>query len=198
MKRPKKAPAITINLLPKDPFFETTLGKILKWALSIGRYIVIFTELVVILSFVTRFNLDRQVTDLNTAIAQKQTIIESYGSLEDEVRQTQTKISQYLQIEQTANLAEVFPELSTITPKDVRLDELNIQPDRVMLSGVTGSQTSLSLLITNIQLSPYFRNVSVDQIENGDSRDPGFHFQISAAIGEPVAAVAPAAQKAKP
>jgi hypothetical protein len=55
---------INVNLLPQDPFFETVFGRFLKWALSIGRYIVIFTELIVILSFASRFTLDRMVTDL--------------------------------------------------------------------------------------------------------------------------------------
>ena len=78
----KKQPAaITINLVPKDPFFATIPGRVLKWALSAGRYIVIFTELVVIISFATRFTLDRQVTDLNDTITSKEAIINSYGAL---------------------------------------------------------------------------------------------------------------------
>lgn len=183
---PKKPAQIKINLVPKDPFFETPVGKILKWALSVGRYIVIFTELVVIVSFVTRFNLDRQVTDLNGKINQKRTVIESYGTLEADVRQVQEKINQYQQIEQVSNLAEVFPKLSQITPRDVRLDELVISVDQVSLDGTALSQNSLNLLINNIQLSPDFRNVSVDQIETGDSQDPGFHFRLSATTGESV------------
>jgi Tfp pilus assembly protein PilN len=177
---PKKPATISINLLPKDPFYETPLGKLLKWALSIGRYIVIFTELVVILSFVTRFSLDRQVTDLNDALFQKQTLIESYGDLEANVREAQAKIDQYQQISQQSNIAEIFPKLSAITPRDVTLDELVIKPGSVTLSGLTQSQNSLSLLINNIQLSPDFLSVSVDRIETGSTDQPGFFFRITA------------------
>lgn len=179
---PKKPAKISVNLLPKDPFYETPLGKILKWALSIGRYIVIFTELIVILSFVTRFSLDRQVTDLNDALFQKQTLIESYGDLENNVREAQEKIDQYQQIEQQGNIAEVFPKLSQITPRDVTLDELVVKTDSVTLSGLTQSQNSLSLLINNIQLSPDFTSVSVDRIETGSPDQPGFFFRITAQI----------------
>lgn len=185
---PKKPAQISINLLPKDPFFETAIGKVLRWALSIGRYIVIFTELVVIISFVTRFNLDRQVTDLNDEINQKSVLIESFGDLEDQVRETQIKIEQYEQVAQTTNIAEVFPELSLVTPRDVRLDELVVRADSVTLSGTTLSQNSLTLLINNIQLAEEFRNVRVNRIETGDSQDPGFHFQISATVGQQVEA----------
>lgn len=176
---PKK-PAISINLLPKDPFYQTMVGKILKWALSIGRYIVIFTELIVILSFVARFSLDRQVTNLNQEILQKRTVIESYGTLEDDVRATQRKIEQYQQVAQQINLATIFPRLSQVTPRDVRLDELVIQSGTIRFAGITQSQQSLNLLITNLQISPYFLNVTIDSIETGDERDPGFRFQIRA------------------
>lgn len=175
-----KTKDITINLIPKDPFYETPIGKILKWALSIGRYIVIFTELIVILSFVGRFSLDRQVTDLNQEIFEKQTIIESFGSLEADVREVQTKIEQYQQVSQQANIAEIFPKLSQVTPQDVRLDELVIRSDSVRFSGIARSQNSLNLLISNLQVSSDFFNVTVDKIEAGDSQDPGFEFQIRA------------------
>lgn len=176
----KKPIPIDVNLIPKDPFFETPLGKVLKWALSIGRYIVIFTELIVILSFVTRFSLDRQITDLNDEINKKEMIIGSYGDLEQNVRQVQEKISQYQQATQQDDIVEVFPKLSRITPAGVKLNNLMIKADRVTFSGSTLSDDTLSLFINNIQLSDDFNNVSIEQIETGDRNDPGFHFRMSA------------------
>jgi hypothetical protein len=66
-----KVPTLEVNLLPKDPFLSTSLGKLLQWSLTVGRYLVIFTELIVVSSFAARFSLDRQVTDLNASILQK-------------------------------------------------------------------------------------------------------------------------------
>lgn len=175
----KKAIPITINLLPKDPFFETLIGKTLRWALSIGRYIVIFTELVVIISFATRFTLDRQVTDLNDRIHQKETIIKSYGELEDQVRATQMKIDQIKQINQSDSIIEVFPKLSSITPKEIRLKELTLHNDSVNFHGTTLSQTALNNLINNLQLTPEFKNVSIDRIETNQKTEGGFVFSVS-------------------
>ncbi|HYD34940.1 MAG TPA: PilN domain-containing protein [Vitreimonas sp.] len=176
----KKAAPLRINLVPKDPFFETPLGKVLRWALSVGRYIVIFTELVVITSFGSRFYLDRQLTNLNTALLQKETQITSYGDLEQKVRLAQQKIDQYQQIEQQGNLSDIFPKLSAITPRDVRLDQLLINPTSVSLEGTTLSQSSLNLLISNLQLSKEFLNVTVDRIEanTNDDSEAGFMFRI--------------------
>ncbi|MDH5533379.1 MAG: PilN domain-containing protein [Candidatus Pacebacteria bacterium] len=177
----KKVVSFDINLIPKDPFFATPAGQILKWALSIGRYIVIFTELVVILSFVTRFSLDRQVTDLNDAISQKKTVIESYGDLEESVRQIQSVLEEYSLLEQQVNITEVFPELTRIIPRDTVLNELVLRPDQISFSGKTIKQSSLNTIINNIQLSDRFSNVSVDKIEsNTTDEGGGFNFVIRA------------------
>ena len=97
---PKKAIKYKINLIPEDPFFKTPMGRTLNWSLNIGRYILIFTLLVVILSFGSRFVLDRRLTDLNEAIYQKQLIIESQAQLEKDFRLAQAKIQSYQEIEQ--------------------------------------------------------------------------------------------------
>ncbi|SRR5258708_4463967 len=179
MKNPAR---LEINLLPKDPFLTSPIGKLLQWALSVGRYLVIFTELIVIMSFATRFSLDRQITDLNSAIHQRQIIIESYGDLEQNVRIVQKKIESYLQVEQQYNLADTFTALSEITPQDVKLDTLQIQQDSVVFSGHTLSNASLNLLVNNIQLSPKFSDVAVDRIKTPNDNKPGYQFQLRAKI----------------
>lgn len=186
-----KKVAFNINLLPKDPFFNTVLGKTLKWALSVGRYIVIFTELIVIVSFITRFSLDRQVTDLNQSIDQKKNIIESYGDLENRIRHYQALLEQHQQIEQQHNLVAIFPELSRITPLDVQLESLSINPNGVTLAGTTLSQNSLTLLITNMQLSSLFQSINVGKIEADQGSKSGFQFEIKATTTAPVSAKPP-------
>lgn len=183
MKKSKPI-SVDINLAPKDPFFESLIGKSLKWALSVGRYIVIFTELVVIISFVTRFTLDRQVTDLNASIEQKRNVILSYGDLENEFRIAQEKIDNYGQVEQQTNIVEIFPSLTNIIPQDVQLDELIIDQDRVVVGGVALSQGALNTLINNIQISPDYFNVIVDRIESESEKTPGFTFSLRASTRE--------------
>ncbi len=172
MPKKQKPLDISINLVPKDPFFESPLGKILKWALTVGRYIVIFTELVVIISFVTRFSLDRRVTDLNDAIFQQKTIIESYGNLEPEIKAFQAKIQAYNQLEQKQNYSEVFSDLSLLTPTGIRLDEMQINNQGILLTGGALSQNTFTLFTNNLQLYPKFAQVSIENIEgNKDQED---------------------------
>ncbi|NCN83216.1 MAG: PilN domain-containing protein [Candidatus Pacebacteria bacterium] len=176
--------AININLLPRDPFFATPLGQILRWALSAGRYIVIFTELIVIISFAARFTLDRQLTDLNGEIQQKKSIVLTYGDLENRVRETQSKIANYQNLEQDANLAEVFEKLSTVTPNAIVLDRLGITSSNITVDGVAPSQSVFNIFITNLQLSPDFSGVTVSKVESNDKNVPGFTFTLSAQTKE--------------
>lgn len=177
----KKQPAqIDINLVPRDPFFSTALGRFLQWALSAGRYIVIFTELVVIISFATRFTIDRQLTDLNSEIFKKKSIIESYGDLEQRFLSVQTRMDSIKQIEQDVILTSVFENLSKVTPRDVTLSQMTISPTTASITGTTLSQDSFNLLVNNLQLSGNFFNISVTKVESGEDKNPGFSFNITA------------------
>ncbi|MFH2118515.1 MAG: PilN domain-containing protein [Candidatus Paceibacterota bacterium] len=175
-----KLVAIDINLVPKDPFFETSMGRILQWALSAGRYIVMFTELVVVLSFASRFYLDRQVTDLNKTISGKEAVVASYSDFEQDFLAAQEKINQYQQIAQRENLVEIFPVLRQVIPNGVEFQELAIYPDKISITGTVLSQQSLNLLINNLQISPNFVNVVVGTIESEGSLSAGFTFRLNA------------------
>jgi len=176
----KKSAQIHINLLPKDPFFSTVIGKTLRWALSAGRYVVIFTELIVIMSFIARFTLDRQVTDLNSSIEKKKQIILSYGDLEDRFRTVQEKITQYKQTEQETNIVDTFEHLSAVVPSGIVTENLSIRPTNIALTGSTFSQTAFNKFINNLQLSPHFSNINVGEIEANNDSDTGITFSIRA------------------
>jgi Tfp pilus assembly protein PilN len=171
---------IKINLTPKDPFLESSVGKFLHWAIHIGRYIVIFTELIVVVSFAARFTLDRRITDLNDAIHQKETIVRSYGTLENNFRLTQEKIKNYQQIEQTNNLAEIFPKLQEVVPRDLQLTNLDISRTGISLEARAMSNSALNFFINNLQLSPYFFEINVDQITTEDDKTGGYDLSVSA------------------
>ncbi|MEN8253272.1 MAG: PilN domain-containing protein, partial [Patescibacteria group bacterium] len=138
-------------------------------------------ELIVIGSFLTRFSLDRQVTDLNEEIFQKQIIIESYGPLENDVRALQKKIDEYKQVEQKENLSNVFPTLQSLTPRGILYDELKISARKIELLGSASSQNSFSIFANNLQLSPKLGQVSINRIssDNEKSNNHGvFEFDV--------------------
>ncbi len=176
----KKTPEININLVPKDPFFESPVGRFMNWAIKVGRYIVIFTELVVIVSFASRFTLDRRVTDLNDALHQKEMIINSFGDLESNFKLVKAKIDNYEEVSTQNNLADVFPKITEVIPHNVVVSDLSISRTFIKLLAEAKTDTALNVFISNLQISPYFFNVDVGKIETAGRGKTGYVVSIDA------------------
>lgn len=175
----KRVTVPALNLYPEDPFYATIIGKVLRWAVSVGRHIVIFTELVVIGSFFSRFVLDRQLTDLNSSIVQKQAIVESYGTLESDFRAIQRRTKDVAVVLETQGRWQVLDTLTKVTPPDVSFNQITLSGDRLTLLGKARSNNSLSFLVRAIQAQPDFGPLSISEIQSGDQRDPGITFSLS-------------------
>lgn len=168
-----------INLLPRDPFYETPVGKLLGWAMNVGKYILMFTQLVVLLSFAARFTLDRQLTDLNTSIVRNVGIIDSYGELENIIRSIQQKTTFIKQYSSLQHPGDFLLLLSKATPTGVRLKGVQFGTQQIGITGTTLDASSLSQFIVNLQSIPEFSNISVGDIKNNESNDPGLQFTIN-------------------
>src|SRR3989344_9696651 len=82
-----------VNLLPPSEFESSFWGKFLKWAVSGGRYIIIVTELIVILAFLSRFKLDKDISELSEEIQGKVSVLEAELPVEREFREQQRKLA---------------------------------------------------------------------------------------------------------
>jgi len=174
-----------INLLPKDPFEEGFVGKFLKWALSIGRYIVIATELVVILAFLARFKLDRDLTNLNEALAQKKAILDSYGQLEADYRAVAERLNKIGQLDQQSlQVVGFLAELSAMTPLDVSFSLISIASDQVELQGTALSEQGLATFFNQIKKDDQLTNIAVGQVSSSGEKGPGIDFRLTAKRSE--------------
>ena len=173
-----KNPAVHINHLPKDQFFQTTLGRVLKWASSVGRFLIICTELVVIVSFAARFKLDRDLTDLNEDIIQKSAIVSSYGSIEDEVNAIHKKTKFIKEKTLALSPTEVLDLIGKKMPANTILSATQAHPNVITVTGNALSSRDLSQFIRALQVSPQVTMINVDQIKSDEKRGTGFEFNI--------------------
>ncbi|MCA9370057.1 MAG: PilN domain-containing protein [Pseudomonadales bacterium] len=178
----RKPVDVTINLLPRDPFYASTFGRVMRWGLTTGRYLIILTEIIVIGSFATRFTLDRQITDLNASILQKEKRIQAYGTLETDVRVAQKRTTDYSEYKTQANIVEIFPEITAITPDQVTFNTLTINDATVVINGVANSQTIFTTFINNLQLSPKLNNIQVGNVSSPEEGDVGYAFELTAQL----------------
>ncbi len=173
-----------INLLPRDPFYDTAIGKASLWALRVGRYLIIFTEIVVIISFASRFKLDRDLTDLNSSIVQKTAVVTSFADTEKQVRLIQKKSEAISKLLAQNDGLTAFDLLISKIPSDIRLTRLGYTPDELMLSGVARNSISFALFTQVLQRESTFKQLSIDEIATGDKRDPGIAFVLRLKLRE--------------
>lgn len=181
---------LSINLLPQDPFYETPIGRVMAWASTVGRYLVIFTELVVIISFASRFKLDRDLTDLNSEILQKSQIVDSYGELENNVRVTQIKTGYVAQQKNGYNFIDVLDTVTQSLPNDVVLTVLQVFSQEIQVTGTALTPEALAQMVRNLQAQPTVAALFVDQIKSSTQGGVGFEFVLHMQLIQKPGAVA--------
>jgi len=169
----KKRKRKSINLLPKDEFESSTAGRILKWALTTLRMIVISIEIVVVGGFLMRFWLDADNADLDHSIEQKKVLIESFADFEKDFRLVQTKLALFKNytLEQN-NKLPLFQLVISKLPNDLQMTSIATIDGGIEIMGISDSENSISQFITNLQADEKFDSVTLTEI--GTKRDTPF------------------------
>jgi len=173
-------PKSTINLLPKTDLEKSPIGKFLKWALNFGRYIIIVTELIVILTFLFRFKLDMDLAKAKESINKNQAIITSYKKLENNVKHLQQRLKYINKIEQQGLFpSSILDELSKITPIDIIFSSLNISNNRISIKGKSLSKVGLNTFLYGLQSSEKFTQLDLESISSKGKQNPTIDFELS-------------------
>lgn len=181
---PKNMPAqisSRVNFLPSDRFEFSKTGKFLNWALTTGRYLVVMTELVVTVAFLSRFWFDRILTDLRESRFQKEVTVDSFKDFEQKFLSIQTRLNF---VKQTVDASlKADGELATInelSPKGVDYSQIQIDSDRTSLSGFAAGALDFSSLLSGLESQERFSEISVKVLRLSLARKPGFDFEIDA------------------
>jgi len=174
-----------INLLPKEKWEVGVVGKLLKWTLNVGRYVVVFTELIVISAFLFRFGLDRKLTDLNEEMEQKKFIVNSYGDLEERFKRVQFQLKSIKEIKDEALEAnEVLEAISQLTPTDTRYSAINVSEKEVLLEGQTLSEVGLATLLAKSQENEMFTDVALENVSSAADKSQAIDFRMILSMKE--------------
>lgn len=158
----------SINLV-KDkqiPLFD----KFMNWALTIGRLIVIITEVVAVIAFIYRFSLDERLVDLHSAIKQKQSIVSVLKNDENKYRNLQDRIALASTFSTKATSSnQTITDIVNLIPKQVRINDLILNKDRVNIDVDVVSVSSLADFIDSLKSYHGVKSISIDNIENKPS-----------------------------
>jgi hypothetical protein len=155
----------TIELMPQEDWEKTSFGKILKWALTVGRYIVSFTELIVIICFISRFSLDKNLSDLHDDVKQKAAIVKAASGFENDFRFVQTRLENINKIENgQAGIGNIISRLSQILPVNIYLTSIKVDRNKFSVSASATNESDMAFFVSKLKESGQFKNITLSSI----------------------------------
>lgn len=171
------AKPISINLIGREDLEHTPQGRIVSWALTYGRYIMIGTEIIVLLAFISRFSLDRKLTDLKDEIDQKQAILQANIPFENDIKNTQDRIAKIKTLlDGQDKPVESLKLVNSLLPPDVYLSSITISNDKLEGDAIAGTTNGFSQFLGNLQASKRIKNVDIGEIKRNPLIGIGFKF----------------------
>lgn len=171
-----------INLIPQDEFETSNFGRILKWALSTFRIVVIITELIVMSAFLSRFWLDAKNSDLNEEINNSKAQILAYKNIETEFRslQQQTAIAKALYLE--PKISSIITTISSSIPNDIVVSSISDTNNELAIKASSLSERSIAQMLVNLQSTSELKEVSLIQANSNFDNNATTVFTVSAKI----------------
>jgi Tfp pilus assembly protein PilN len=174
---------IKIDLLLKKDLTQKSSGRFLLWALTVGRYIAIFTELVVIAGVIARFTLDYQRNKLSESILEQQTIIASYQDTEEKINKLFEQLKVLSSLDQNQlHPYEMINKISAFTPNDLRITDFTMTIEGLEIKGVALSPNGLSAFLSGIYSLEDFKDIVLKSLETGGPRDPSITFVLNVVL----------------
>lgn len=170
----------SIDLLAREEFVQRSLGRFLLWILTVGRYIVIFTELIVIAGFITRVVLDRNLGGVNEDLFQQKAILASYEPVERHLRVIDQQLKFYRRLgTDRLDVTRQLKYLADNTPVDVRFDSLSITEQSMDVTASALSPGAFALFLARLQSNPEFSDLILQSVKTGGPQDPTLQFSLS-------------------
>lgn len=161
-----------ISLLPNSEDPRSFSAIFFKWLTTVGRWVIVATELIVVFAFLSRFWLDRKNSDLSEIVRQQQAILDSTKYFEAEFKSFQDRLTSIR--EYYSSQPEYDKYLSSLvesTPKDLVYNNLSIEKNNISkeitadASLLAFKEESIVGFIDNLLLNPNIKTVEINRIE---------------------------------
>ncbi len=175
------AKSTDFNFIPKDAYQKASMAQqIFRFLATKGKTIIIFTEAIVLMVFLSRFKLDREIADLKESIENKNAIIESSKSVEKRFKKIQAKLVVIKTI--IDNQIDWETELGNFdsqVPNGMVLNSIDYADSSITLSATVDSAEAFASFIGNVVSNQNVKSVTlVSSSYNTDSKQYSFKMNI--------------------
>jgi len=189
-KTAQKSPDLNINLLPSEEPAKS--GSFIHWILTIGRYLIIFTEIIALSTFLLGIYLSQQKNDLKNSIKSSQATIEGYQTCdkndpeafcEERFLKVQEQINSIVSIKSAHfETNKIISEFLSLLPSQIKLDNLIIEGTDISFSGKLLTEQELQTLISSFNNSQKITALDITELSKDASKDPYLKVSATAKI----------------
>jgi hypothetical protein len=188
-KAAQEPPGLNIDLLPKEEI-DVESNSFLHWLLTVGRYLVIFTEVVAIGTFLISIYFSKQKNDLRGNIHTTQAQIDRLQDCdqadesafcESRFRLIQEQVNQVASI-RSGHLQtnKVIDEFLKLLPTNVVLEGFIINGTEITFSGTFPAEQQLQTMVESFGNSDKITALDITDL----TKELGFAFTAQAQINE--------------
>ena len=176
---PKKDNSISINLFTGNRFANVQIHTAINWALTGGKFILFLTFLIVIISLLYRFSLDRKIEVLTESITSTTSSIQDMDVQEAKIRRLQKQLQIIDEIITTyPAINQYFPKLEANLPKTVTLESLTLNGLELKFQGKAPNEIVFANLLTALRNQSDFSEIVIDELQSGGLENPEIIFNI--------------------
>lgn len=160
----KDAPfVLRLNLLKPQGVPEKITIKFIRWLLTVGRFIIVFVEALVLVVFVSRFKFDSELETLKEDTESQIPYIESLKNDEYLIRQTQLQLSTIADKRLNyPNYTSIIKKISGQTPRGIKIVTLNINHEvNIKISGTATNNTDITSFVSALKADKTFTDVNL-------------------------------------
>lgn len=168
MKPSKTDIKINLKKKPQD-FFGPVF---LKWAINIGRVVIVGTELILLGALLYRFNIDKEIINLHDSIKSQSELISFQQKDEKKFRALQAKLSDIKTIlEDTDNKMKVLNAvISKVSNDNFVVKRLSLAATTLSVELEASTIFPINQLISDLKKIPEIGTINIDQIAGSDSK----------------------------
>ena len=165
-----KTSTVSINLAKNRG--ESFVDRFITFALTIGRVLIIVTELIALGAFLYRFTLDQTLVGLHDTITQQEAVVNLLHSNEVLFRNLQDRLSLASTLSQQNNQQPIYLlDVISFAPSDMAIQSIAVANDAIRIQATAQSVDSLTTFVNKLKAYPPITTVSIDRISNQTQTD---------------------------
>lgn len=153
-----------INLLP--PKEIPLKDRIIYFSLNYLRYIIVISQLVVIIVFFYRFQVDQKIIDLKEEVSQKKEIIKTVRPLLEEAQTIDKKSKEIKNIyNDQKKFKEMLAYLLSFFPETISLNKMEVlNNNEIRLTGKTTNISHFQIFKNKLEKEKRFKKVQLSSL----------------------------------